>query len=131
MSNTNTPPASSNPTTTSASGTQAAVSAQPSQTATLSDTRDIQNVPKDAIIIEKILQSMGIKEFEPRVVEQLLELVYRYVSEVVDDAYVYMDHASRTDLDLEDVRLAIQTRVNHSYTEPPPVEVRSKEESSF
>ena len=85
--------------------------------------KDIQNVPKDAIIVEKILQSMGINEFEPRVIEQLLELVYRYITEVIEDSYVYMDHASRSDLDLEDIRLAIQTRVNHSYTEPPPVEV--------
>ncbi|KAG2377379.1 hypothetical protein C9374_009290 [Naegleria lovaniensis] len=89
---------------------------------TMVNEKDIQNVPKDAIIIEKILQSMGIKEFEPRVTEQLLELVYRYVYEVIEDSFVYMDHAGRSDLDLEDVRLSIQSRVNHSYTEPPPVE---------
>lgn len=90
---------------------------------TMVNEKDIQNVPKDAIIIEKILQSMGVKEFEPRVTEQLLELVYRYVYEVIEDSFVYMDHAGRSDLDLEDIRLAIQSRVNHSYTEPPPVEV--------
>ena len=115
------------PTTTAATSTTGGTTSStttnnPQSSSTISD-KDIQNVPKDAIIIEKILQSMGIKEFEPRVTEQLLELVYRYVFEVIEDSFVYMDHASRNDLDLEDIRLAIQSRVNNSYTEPPPVEV--------
>ncbi|KAL9656858.1 hypothetical protein ABK040_004392 [Willaertia magna] len=49
-------------------------------------SQDIQNVPKDAIIIEKILSSMGIKEHEPRVIEQLLELLYKYIIETIDDS---------------------------------------------
>jgi transcription initiation factor TFIID subunit 9B len=91
--------------------------------------------PRDAIILEKILDSMGIEKYEPRVIEQFLELIYRnhclsliylintgYVTDVLTDAQVYKEHSGRQDLDLEDVRLAIQSRVNYSFTEPPPEE---------
>lgn len=93
-------------------------------------------LPRDALILEKILESMGIEKYEPRVIEQFLELIYRnhhsphqsthsivgYVTDVLTDAQVYKEHSGRTDLDLEDVRLAIQSRVNYSFTEPPPEE---------
>jgi hypothetical protein len=41
---------------------------------------DPNEVPKDATIISLILQSMGLSEdeFEPRVVNQLMEFMYRY-----------------------------------------------------
>ena len=38
------------------------------------------------------------------------------------DAHVYMEHASRGELELDDIRLAIQGRVNYAYSEPPTVE---------
>ena len=48
-----------------------------------------------------------------------------YVSDVFEDAKEYSLHAKKEDLDLDDVRLAIQSRVNFSFTQPPPREVRS------
>ena len=41
---------------------------------------DANEIPKDATIISLILQSMGLSEdeFEPRVVNQLMEFMYRY-----------------------------------------------------
>lgn len=45
------------------------------------------------------------------------------MSDVLSDALVYKDHSDRNELDLNDVRLAIQSRVNYSFTEPPPEEV--------
>lgn len=41
---------------------------------------DPNEVPRDATIISLILQSMGLSddEFEPRVVNQLMEFMYRY-----------------------------------------------------
>jgi hypothetical protein len=41
---------------------------------------DPTEVPRDAAIISLILQSMGLSEdeFEPRVVNQLMEFMYRY-----------------------------------------------------
>lgn len=46
-----------------------------------------------------------------------------YTSDVLQDALVYAEHANKNDLDLDDVQLAIQGRVNHSFTNPPPKEV--------
>ena len=35
-----------------------------------------------------ILKDMGVMDFEPRVVNQLLEFSYRYVSTILDDSKV-------------------------------------------
>eukprot|EP01104_Vermistella_antarctica_P001310 TRINITY_DN11366_c0_g1_i1.p1 TRINITY_DN11366_c0_g1~~TRINITY_DN11366_c0_g1_i1.p1 ORF type:complete len:172 (+),score=41.79 TRINITY_DN11366_c0_g1_i1:112-627(+) len=80
------------------------------------------DVPRDAKTIALILASMGVEEYEPRVVNQLLEFMYRYSSEVFQDALVYSEHAGKPKIDLADVRLAIQSRVNFSFTSPPPRE---------
>ena len=34
-------------------------------------------IPRDALVIQAILKDMGITEYEPRVVNQLLEFIYR------------------------------------------------------
>lgn len=77
-------------------------------------------MPQEAKIVALILQSMGVEEYEPNVIHQFLEFMHRYVADVLQDALVYADHASKSTLDLEDVRLAIQSRVNYSFTQPPP-----------
>ena len=46
-----------------------------------------------------------------------------YVTDVLEDAQAYCNHAGRKDLELEDIKLAIQTRLDHSFTTPPPREV--------
>ena len=46
-----------------------------------------------------------------------------YVSDVLQDARLYSEHANREKIDLSDVTLAVQSRVNHSFTQPPPREV--------
>ncbi|PIK46537.1 putative transcription initiation factor TFIID subunit 9 [Apostichopus japonicus] len=43
-----------------------------------------------------------------------------YVTDVLEDAQVYSGHAGRKDIDADDVKLAIQTRLDHSFTIPPP-----------
>ena len=47
-----------------------------------------------------------------------------YITTVLEDAQVYRKHAGKKELDAEDVQLAIQTRLDHSYTSPPPREVK-------
>jgi len=42
-----------------------------------------------------------------------------YVIEILQDSLVYADHAGRGDVELDDVRLAIQARVNYSFSPPP------------
>ncbi|KAL8471460.1 hypothetical protein ACS0TY_028927 [Phlomoides rotata] len=59
---------------------------------------------------------------EPRVVNQFLELWYRYVADELTDAHVYSEHAGKSTIDSDDVKLAIQSKVNSSFSYPPPRE---------
>ncbi|KAK8921264.1 hypothetical protein KSP39_PZI020532 [Platanthera zijinensis] len=81
--------------------------------------------PRDARVVRQLLRSMGIAqgEYEPRVVHQFLELCYRYVVDVLSDAQIYAEHAGKAIVDPDDVRLAIQSKVNFSFSQPPPREV--------
>ncbi|XP_072034376.1 transcription initiation factor TFIID subunit 9-like [Amphiura filiformis] len=78
--------------------------------------------PQDADVMTAILKDMGVTDYEPRLVNQMLEFTYRYVTDVLEDAQAYCNHAGRKDLELDDVKLAIQTRLDHSFTTPPPRE---------
>ncbi|KMZ62302.1 Transcription initiation factor TFIID subunit [Zostera marina] len=71
-----------------------------------------ETLPKDARIIKFILKSMGVEKYEPRVIWQFLELSYRYVKEVLSDAQIYSNHASKSSIDVDDVKLAIQNSTN-------------------
>ncbi|KAK8970812.1 hypothetical protein KSP40_PGU013542 [Platanthera guangdongensis] len=81
--------------------------------------------PRDARVVRQLLRSMGIAqgEYEPRVVHQFLELCYRYVVDVLSDAQIYAEHAGKAIVDPDDVRLAIQSKVNFSFSQPPPREI--------
>ncbi|KAL9963589.1 hypothetical protein ACROYT_G027112 [Oculina patagonica] len=81
-----------------------------------------KSTPKDALVMGAILKEMGISEYEPRVINQMLEYTYRYITTVLEDALVYCKHAGKKELDADDVQLAIQLRLDHSYTNPPPRE---------
>ncbi|KAG5229033.1 transcription initiation factor TFIID [Salix suchowensis] len=81
-----------------------------------------EDMPRDAKIVKSLLKSMGVEDYEPRVVHQFLELWYRYVVDVLTDAQVYSEHANKTAIDCDDVKLAIQSKVNFSFSQPPPRE---------
>ncbi|KAK9066928.1 hypothetical protein SSX86_014252 [Deinandra increscens subsp. villosa] len=81
------------------------------------------DLPRDAKIVKTLLKSMGVENYEPRVVHQFLELWYRYVVDVLTDAQVYSEHAGKPTIDSDDVKLAIQSKVNFSFSQPPPREV--------
>lgn len=46
-----------------------------------------------------------------------------YVTDVLDDAKVYSSHGNKKNLDVDDVKLAIQCRMDQSFTAPPPRDV--------
>ena len=46
-----------------------------------------------------------------------------YVTDILDDAKVYSNHANKKNIDAEDVKLALQCRLDHSFTTPPPRDV--------
>ncbi|XP_060558915.1 transcription initiation factor TFIID subunit 9B-like [Ruditapes philippinarum] len=76
--------------------------------------------PRDAQVMAAILKDMGVTEHEPRLINQMLEFTYRYVTDVLDDAKVYSSHGNKKAIDTEDVQLAVQCRMDHSFTTPPP-----------
>ncbi|XP_039009215.1 transcription initiation factor TFIID subunit 9-like isoform X1 [Hibiscus syriacus] len=82
-----------------------------------------EDLPRDAKIVKSLLNSMGVEEYEPSVIHQFLELWYRYVVDVLTDAQVYSEHAGKQTIDCDDVKLAIQSKVNFSFSQPPPREV--------
>lgn len=63
---------------------------------------------------------MGVTEYEPRVVHQLLEFSYRYVSTVLEDAVVYSTYANKKSVDADDIRLAVEKLSDKMFTSPPP-----------
>lgn len=71
-------------------------------------------------MMAQILKDMGITEYEPRVINQMLEFAFRYVTTILDDAKIYSSHAKKPTVDADDVRLAIQCRADQSFTSPPP-----------
>ncbi|XP_055294179.1 transcription initiation factor TFIID subunit 9B isoform X4 [Moschus berezovskii] len=79
-----------------------------------------KNAPRDALVMAQILKDMGITEYEPRVINQMLEFAFRYVTSILDDAKIYSSHAKKPNVDADDVRLAIQCRADQSFTSPPP-----------
>ncbi|XP_056450345.1 transcription initiation factor TFIID subunit 9 isoform X2 [Gadus chalcogrammus] len=79
-----------------------------------------KTLPKDAQVMIQILKDMGITEYEPRVINQMLEFTYRYVTTIIEDAKIYATHAKKSTVDAEDIKLAIQCRMDQSFTSPPP-----------
>ena len=45
------------------------------------------------------------------------------MTNILEDARVYSEHAQKKEIDISDVKLAVQTRMDHSFTAPPPREV--------
>ncbi|KAJ3161762.1 Transcription initiation factor TFIID subunit 9B [Geranomyces michiganensis] len=81
--------------------------------------QDAVQLPRDAKLVSLLLQSMGVQDYEPRVVPQLLEFMHRYVLDVLGDAQTYAEHANHHAISLDDVRIAIEGRAAHSFTNPP------------
>ncbi|KAL6537390.1 Transcription initiation factor TFIID subunit 9 [Orobanche minor] len=84
-----------------------------------------EDMPRDAKVVKELLKSMSVEDYEPRVVNQFLEFSYRYVVDVLTDAQVYSEHAGKSVIDSDDVKLAIQSKVNFSFSQPPPRELAS------
>lgn len=62
-------------------------------------------------------------KYVPLSIQTNTTFVEGYITTVLEDAIVYSKHAGKKDVDADDVQLAIQSRLDHSYTNPPPREV--------
>ncbi|XP_076042639.1 uncharacterized protein LOC143026326 isoform X2 [Oratosquilla oratoria] len=79
------------------------------------------SLPKEAQVMSAILKDMGITEYEPGVINQMLEFTYRYISQILDDARVYSNYAKKAKaIELDDVKLAVHMQMEKSFTTPPP-----------
>lgn len=106
----------------------------------------LSSVPKDLETIINVLKDMGVtvrvalplfvalcspalllfgrwQSYDPRVPDQLLDFIHTYTVNVLKDAQVFQAHREGAKIDMEDLRLAIQSRVNNSFTQPPPREL--------
>lgn len=81
------------------------------------------SMPRDARVITSILKESGVTNYEPRVVNHLLEFLYRYVTDTLEDAKLYSTHAGNSVISKEDIKLAIKMKLDHSFTMPPPKDV--------
>lgn len=43
----------------------------------------IRTTPRDTAIVTSLLNELGISEYEPRVIHQLLEFTYRYTTDIL------------------------------------------------
>ncbi len=67
--------------------------AGPSQGPSTSGT---QQQPQLVTRMQQLLATLNVEEYEPRVVNQLVDFVYRYISEVLQDAEAFNGSAGET-----------------------------------
>eukprot|EP00798_Chlamydomonas_sp_ICE-L_P019101 gene19101-25705_t len=89
--------------------------------------------PSDALKIQSLLLSMGVEDYEPRVVDQLTDFMYKYVTDVVLDAEAYSEHAGKAAgvVEMDDVMLAIQAKTAYSFMQPTPMEIITESATKF
>jgi hypothetical protein len=118
------------------------------------------NVPADAKVMALLLRSSGVTDYDPKIINQLLDFMHRtssrnsalghiskprqgpffllanfqstlltnctalgYLTDLIVDAEDFRAHADKRAIDMEDIKLAIHTRVAHSFIQPPPRQV--------
>uniref|UniRef100_A0A8C0NFF5 TATA-box binding protein associated factor 9 n=1 Tax=Canis lupus familiaris TaxID=9615 RepID=A0A8C0NFF5_CANLF len=69
-----------------------------------------EDTPKDAKMMAQIPKDVGMTKYEPRVINQMLEFAFQYVTTILDDAKIYSSHAKKAAGDAYDVL----------FTSPPP-----------
>ncbi|CAG2166853.1 unnamed protein product, partial [Oppiella nova] len=106
-----------------------------------------KTTPKDIAIVTQILKDMAITDYEPRVVNQMVEFTYSeytvdefvwqscdqlvclclpstasvgYVSNVLEDAHLFSSYAKKKAIDSDDISLSVQLQVDKGFTGPPP-----------
>ena len=114
-------------TNTSSAGSKAAIQATTcssvagaQQSEACPNGSDVLSQSKDFQTMVSVLKDMGIEEFEPRVINQLLEFSYRYITNLLEDARAFSNHAGKKNIDSEDIKMAIKSKVDYTFTTTPP-----------
>ena len=64
--------------------------------------------PTEAASVDEILQSMGVDTYDTPVVAQLMEFKHRWCAEILTEAVLFAEHAGRTEITADDIKLATQ-----------------------
>lgn len=95
------------------------------------------SVPQDAQVIRNILESSKIKDYDPRVVDQLLSFMHSYTSQVLQDAQEISKQihsnvpgsgsqtatsATPVVVSTDDVAMASRLQGHHSFVQPPSLQ---------
>lgn len=78
--------------------------------------------PRDARLIHLLLSSLNVSAYEENVPLQLLTFAHQYVHSALTDAQTFQDHRNAKELEVSDVKLAIASKLNHSFKGAPPKE---------
>mmetsp|Transcript_16586 Transcript_16586/g.38772 ORF Transcript_16586/g.38772 Transcript_16586/m.38772 type:complete len:188 (-) Transcript_16586:149-712(-) len=58
----------------------------------------------------ELLKSSDVQHFEPQVVHQLVECMHQFTSQIIKDAHDYALHAGRKTTEVDDLKVALQSR---------------------
>ena len=80
--------------------------------------------PRDARLLHLLLTTSQVPAYTPKVPIQLLDFAYRYTHSILLDAQAYADHVhgQGSVIVADDVKLAVSSKVGHSFRGPPPKE---------
>ncbi|XP_054708629.1 transcription initiation factor TFIID subunit 9-like [Uloborus diversus] len=85
--------------------------------------KDSKSNPKYEQAVINMLKEMGVSDYEPAVVNHLMNFAYRYTSDILTDARVYSAHAKKKTIDADDIALAIKIKDETTFVSPPSKEV--------
>ena len=69
----------------------------------------------------RIERCIGIEYYDKNVLNQLVEFMYYYSTELISEAKIYKDYGKKKNIDVNDVRLAIQAKSFNTFTRPLPL----------
>jgi len=89
----------------------------------MAEAEEGAQMPKEAQVMAGILRDLGITQYDPGVLTQMLEFSYKYTSNILKDAKMYSNHARKRGIDCDDIKLAVQVNSEQTVTTPPPKEL--------
>lgn len=116
-------PAAASAATTAGASATAISSAEPAASAAAAAATEAS---VDLQSVRRLLAECGVSDYEPAVAQQLVDFMYRYCTDLLDDARAYAQHAGKKTLDVEDLRLAVACHGDLDLVSPPPRELLSE-----
>jgi transcription initiation factor TFIID subunit 9B len=68
-------------------------------------------IPDEHRVMKTLLEELGVSDYDPQVVTQMLDFSYSYLTDILSDSQSFSKHAGRSAIDIEDVKLA--TKYKH------------------